>query len=97
MTRIIDEKLLKSFREKEQCERCGRRTMVQPHHVFGRGQESCRRMDLPISLIALCVTCHDRVHWGRIDRHNLLEIIARREKMTPEAIIDRIWYLRRLP
>ncbi len=94
--RVIDNRLLQTFRDKEQCERCGRRTFVQPHHIFGRGQESCRRVDLPVSLIALCVTCHDRVHWGRISRENLLEIVARREKTTVDAILTEIYRLRRL-
>ncbi len=97
MTKVINRKLLKAFREKERCERCGRITTVQPHHIFGRGYESCRRFDVPVNLISLCGICHDRTHWGRVDRANLLEIVARRESTTPAAIQELIWRLRRMP
>ncbi len=94
--KVIDNRLLRLFREKERCERCGRQSVVQPHHILGRGYESCRRLDVAINLIALDGICHDRVHWGRISRENLLEIVARREQMTVDAILTEIYRLRRL-
>ncbi len=97
MTRIIDEKLLKRTRERQQCERCGRRGFVQAAHVFGKGFGGWRRYDIPENTLALCVVCHTRVHAGLIDVDNLLEIVARREKTTPGAIQELIWRLRRLP
>ncbi len=94
--KVINNRLLKLFREKERCERCGRLTTVQPHHVFGRGYESCRRLDVAVNLISLCGICHDRFHMGRIERQNLLEIVAKRERTTVQAIEEEIWKLRRL-
>ncbi len=94
--KVINNRLLKAFREKERCERCGRQTVVQPHHVFGRGYESCRRFDVPINLVALCGICHDRTHWGKISRENLLEIVSRRESVPVAAIVIEIYRLRRL-
>lgn len=95
MTRIIDEKLLKAVRAREQCERCGRRGFVQAAHVFGKGMGGWRRYDIAINLIGLCVVCHQRHHYGILATENLLEIVARRERTTPQAIREKIWRLRR--
>lgn len=93
--KIIDPALMKKIREQIQCERCCRFDMIFPHHLFCRGMGGARRFDILINLIGLCVWCHQAFHNGRIDREELLAIVAKREKTTPEAIQEEIWRLRR--
>jgi len=92
---IINDKLLAEFRQKERCERCWSRNGIQPHHLFSRGLGGAWRFDIRVNLIALCLVCHTSVHNGCIDREELLAIVAKREKTTPQAIQEQIWHLRR--
>lgn len=94
--KIISEELLAEFRAKDRCEYCGRAVLVQPHHIFARGQESCRRLDVAINLIALCIDDHTATHTGQILREDLLAIVAKRERTTQQDIQEEIWRLRRL-
>ena len=98
--RIIDEPLLQLFRDKQQCEYCGRKLRYRPevHHVFARGMGSGTRLDIAINLIALgswmdC-SCHQRFHAGHIARHDLLAVVAAREKMLQDDIEREICRLR---
>jgi len=95
--KIIDLKLLESFRQKTRCDWCRQPCeRPQPHHVFGRGQEGCRRLDVAINLLSLCVYCHHNVHAGHIERADLLAIVAKREKTTQDEIEREVYRLRRL-
>lgn len=95
---VRDAKLLKLFRQKPYCEYCGRPGVVQPHHVFARGMSGGNRLDISINLIALCPTgCHRLFHDGKIEREAFLKVIARRERLTVEAIEDAIYTLLRTP
>lgn len=93
--KIKDEKLLSLFRAKRQCQYCWTHTTVQPHHVFARGMGGIRRLDVAINLIALCPFCHRQFHDGHIQRHHLLEKIARREKRTVDDLLDELYLLLR--
>jgi hypothetical protein len=94
--KIINQQLLQEFREKQQCEFCLRRDpYAEVHHVFGRGQEGCRRFDIAINLLVLCIDCHTKYHNGRIEQWDLLLIVADREGVTPQWIKEEIWRLRR--
>ena len=95
--KIIDDVLLLAFRLKGICEWCKRRGGVDPHHLFARGLGGGHRLDIEINLISLCRTCHDAVHMGSIMRCDLLAIVARRERMTQDAILDAIRDLKRAP
>lgn len=93
--KIINKPLLREFAALPWCERCLGPGPCQAHHIFGKGMGGGRRFDIPINLIGLCVECHVAFHNGRIDREELLAIVARREHTTPEAIQEEIWRLRR--
>jgi hypothetical protein len=97
--KIVDEKLLDEFRQGTKCELCGEisRSGLDPHHIFQKGLGGGGRIDLRINIIALDRKCHSMVHNGMIKRDFLLEIVAKREFMTVEEIIDQIHAIRRLP
>jgi hypothetical protein len=98
--KIIDENLLRSFREKPRCEWCGKPNVgqLQPHHVRCRGMGGGGRLDVPVNLIALCaVPCHDDAHHGRITATDLLAVVAAREGVLQQDIIDEVNRLRRTP
>jgi hypothetical protein len=94
MKPIIDEPLLKQFRDKHRCEVCLRPGIVQPHHIFGRGPEGCRRFDVAINLLSVCPSCHDKIHLSRIPRWDLLCIVGEREGVTAQWIVDEMDRLR---
>lgn len=96
--KIINEKLLNLFRRGGPCEHCKRMTARrQPHHIFCRGLNSARRLDVTINLISLCVQCHNDFHNGRILRCDLLAIVATRERRLQGDIEAEIYELRRRP
>ncbi len=92
---IIDLPLLQAFRERRQCERCGKRGPVEPHHLTSRGFGGGMRFDVSVNLIALDRLCHQAYHDGRVEKEELIAIIARREKIAPEAVMEEVWRLRR--
>jgi hypothetical protein len=47
--------------------------------------------------MALCMSCHGAFHNGVIRYYDLLAIIAKREKTTPDAITQVVHFLRYLP
>jgi len=50
----------------EPCEICERRTGVHAHHKKFR---SAGGDDAPENLLWVCLSCHDDIHSGRIDRY----------------------------
>ncbi len=97
--RIIDNRLLAEFRSAGPCEVCAKWCRKrEAHHIHTRG---AGRLDVRINLIALGSTeqrqcaCHRNA--ARIGRAAFLEIVARREQTTVDAIIEEIYRLRRLP
>lgn len=103
--KIINEKLLDEFRGHGVCELCRRWVFRrEPHHWIARGMGGANRLDVRINLIALCAAfsggmdCHARHHNGDgPSREKLLAIISRRERMEPQAIMDELRRLQRLP
>lgn len=94
--KIVDEKLLSLFRRGGPCEYCKRMTIRrQPHHIFCRGLNSARRLDVAINLIALCLQCHADFHNGRILRCDLLALVAAREGRLQGEIEAELYRLRR--
>lgn len=94
---VRDEKLLAAFRSQTRCEHCRRyvREGCHPHHFTARGMGGGGRLDVRCNLLSLCWQCHRDVHDGRIPRKELLEIIAHREQLSPEEVMDQLWRLRR--
>jgi hypothetical protein len=96
--KIIDENLLQEFREKTVCEWCPWRGPTDPHHIFSKG---AGRLDVSVNLVSLCRLCHSKVHAAnsknnvRPKKADLLELVAKREGTTVEAITDKIHRLRR--
>lgn len=102
--RIVDDEALSRFRGPGRCEYCGQMVSNrEPHHLQARGIGSGSRLDITENLMALCATfaggenCHDKAHWGAIPRAELLEIVARRERKTVQAIQAKVWRLLRKP
>lgn len=101
--RIVDDALLQTFREKPRCEYCLRPTPngCDPAHIFSRG---AGRLDIPINLVALCRSpCHTNNHAAnsgnrlRPNRDDLLLVVALREGLRVEDIVDEVHRLRRTP
>jgi hypothetical protein len=98
--RVVDENLLQMFRGKPRCEWCGRTNggQLQPHHLWCRGMGGGGRLDVPVNLIALCaVPCHHDAQEGRILKADLLAVVAAREGVLQQDIIDEVNRLRRTP
>jgi hypothetical protein len=92
--KVIDPVLLAEFAKPGRCEFCGRSCPSgrDPAHIFSRG---AGRVDIACNLVSLCRHCHSMSHAGEVPtRRDLMCIAAMREKMTPEAIRDRVWRLR---
>lgn len=68
------------------CERCGKWTTIEPHHIFTRGAGG---RDIRINLVQLCTDCHIAAHDGGIQRDELLAIVARRECMSVDDVYRR--------
>lgn len=91
---VKDDALLDEFRKRGRCEICHEwRHRLFPHHFHGRGMGGGSQMDVRENLLALCWKCHEDCHWARVERKEQLRLIARREKMTPEQVMDRIYEL----
>ncbi len=95
-----NERLLDEFRGPGLCEVCGVWCSVRDAaHAFERGVNSWKRIDLRWNLISLgtmvpwlagpglCL-CHSRYHNGKLSRGRILEVIAAREGLTVQWIID---------
>lgn len=93
--KLIDDDLLREFRESSSCEYCGKRTPggTDPAHIFSRG---AGRVDIRENLVSLCRECHTRSHaGGEPNKETLLAIAAKREKTTQDKITCRIYEIRR--
>ncbi len=92
--KIVDEDLLEQFRRAGRCEICQRWFYrLQPHHWLPRGMNSCRRLDVPANLIALCVVCHAKAEAVNIPREEILRIIAQREEWHPKLLREELYRL----
>lgn len=104
--KITNRKLLQEFRAPGYCEHChlyvGKR---QPHHLWRRTPE----LTIRINLIALggilklpdgrerfLCQCHRDIHEGRIKASAVLSIVAQREKVSAEQIVEVMDWMRRL-
>lgn len=97
--RIENSALCETFRQAGQCEVCGdyypRR---QCCHVFACGMADAYRLDIRENLYSGCVYCHNAEHYGDgPTQAELLDIVAKREYTTPEAIRQLVSDLRRMP
>lgn len=98
--RIEDDKLLASFRWPS-CEWCRAIGAVaahwgcDPHHILSRG---AGRVDIAENIVSLCRVCHGNNHAGNSPYpFDLLELAAKREGTTPEAIVAKVQKIRRTP
>jgi hypothetical protein len=91
---IISERTLDRFRLGGYCGFCRRYTFIEPHHIVSRGIGGSHRIDLPINIVGLCVTCHRMHHDGRRPlKCDLLAIVAGREGIFQneiEATLNRL-------
>jgi hypothetical protein len=97
---IINEAVLDHFRFSRQCENCGEYTLhgAHAHHLNTRGKGGGSRLDIEFNVMALCWKCHRYHHDGKEPKYeDLLEIVARRENLTAEAIEEAVRDILRLP
>lgn len=101
---VVNETLLDEFRGPGPCEWCGKPCKRrEPHHLWARGIGGGSRMDIRINLIALGHSetfqcgCHKRIHAGGLDRHQMIEVVAKRERTDPDLIQAVVWLLCRTP
>jgi hypothetical protein len=93
VVRIVDEKLLASFRG-GWCEWCRTAVAVHAHHLYSRGAGRC---DVRENVVSLCAVDHANTHNGKSPtREQLLELVAAREGTTAAKIVTKIQRLRRL-
>ncbi len=88
---VKNKALLAEIRRSKRCECCYQVKPLDPHHYHAKGVGGGSRLDIPENLLALCRSCHDAAHWGRIDRSHLLDLIAVRLGKTPEECQQTIW------
>lgn len=98
-----NQSLLGTFRTAGPCEVCGKWCRVrEPHHLACRGTGGGSTLDIRINLIAVgatrfwCCPCHNLIGSGHITKEAVLEIVARREGLEPQTIVDRIHLLQRM-
>jgi hypothetical protein len=86
--RIVSEPLLDEFRHAPCCELCGaeNKTGMDPHHLRSRGIGGGGRLDVRINIITACRDCHSLIPTSKIGRERILQVVATREKTTPEII-----------
>jgi len=96
---VIDDGLLWEFRLARKCEWCGRAAPqgCDPHHLWCRGFGGGGRLDVRVNLISVCRDCHRLIGDGKIARHDLLAVVAARERCLQDDIESAIHELRRAP
>jgi hypothetical protein len=95
--KISDRKLLKSFRG-IRCEWCFWRKAIHAAHLFHNGMGGKKQLDVRVNLVGLCAHDHFQHHCGaRPTLADLLKIVARREELSVDTIVERIRLLQRLP
>ena len=104
--KIVNEPLLKLFRQKPHCEICGRRSdgWLDPHHIHAKGMGAGHRMDHRFNLLAVCRCCHNKIHMANLTidgraatKEDLLFIVAQREGVAQESIEMVLHLIQRLP
>ncbi len=88
--KVLNPDLLATYRTKR-CAVCSRNYGVCGHHFYAKGMGGGSQLDIPENLLPLCVECHDKAHWGKIERPELLRLIAARLGKTPEECQQVIW------
>jgi hypothetical protein len=53
------------------CEWCGRRELIDVHHINNRGMGGSKDKDFIENLIGLCRECHSSAHTHRISKDEL--------------------------
>lgn len=92
MHRVVDLDAIRTA-HKNYCEACHRYGPTEAHHVVTRGAGG---PDHPLNLVALCkASCHRRAHSGWLSKQRLFAIIGQREKMSPEAVEERVREMQR--
>lgn len=84
--RVVDPAVIQAVRS-GYCERCGREAVGEPHHIRPR---SLGGPDIRENLIQLCFECHRAVHDGRINRHELVPLVAKREQLKISRVYEAI-------
>lgn len=69
------------------CEYCGAPGYTEEHHIKTRGSGG---KDILLNKIKLCMKCHDDAQQYKIDRLDLIQIVAKREMVSPEEVCQAI-------
>lgn len=84
--RIRSQAAIKAVRQ-DHCERCGASANGLPHHIRTVGSGGS---DTKENQIQLCFDCHRATHDGKIERDELVALVAKREGKAPEEIYQAI-------
>ena len=89
--RVSNPKLIKEMRSST-CEACKRDTSCQLHHIISVGSGG---PDHRYNLISLCQwNCHIKAHNGVLSRKYLFSLVALREGLHYEIVIDTVMQLK---
>ena len=69
--------------EEKYCENCGKTGYTEEHHIKTRGAGG---KDIALNKIRLCVPCHKNAQEYKINRLHLVQLVAKREGLTPEDV-----------
>lgn len=94
--KIRNDTLVRQCRTKTRCEVCGGNVGLQVHHEPTWGSAS---LEIRLTLIRLCLPCHNQRHNGAAFRkaQEIIEAICRREKCDQFDREDVVMLLKRAP
>lgn len=100
--KLVDDDLIASYRRPGRCEWCGRGVrMLCAAHVMSKG---AGQVDIPCNLMSLGMDavmdcgCHHSSHMG--NEPTAIDMLAKnamKYKTSQQAIVDLVWWVRRLP
>ena len=92
-SRRIRNSAAKKAVRKPYCEHCGGKAYGGAHHILS---QAAGGPDHPWNLIQLCYSCHvEGAHRGLIDKRTLFAIVAKREGLGVDELIDAVYEMRR--
>ena len=79
--------------KKRCCELCNNYANELPHHIRTTGSGGD---DIKENLIQLCFKCHIKAHSGEIKKESLFTIVAKRENLPLETVLELVYKNRKM-
>lgn len=87
--KIVDKKLLATYRGLQRCWWCGFIKWTQAHHLVTKGMGGSRRADVRLNLASLCIDCHTAHHNGqRPLTADLVAVVAAKNGVQQAEVED---------